>query len=189
MYQYVNARNDLRGSRTKSEIVIKMKRYNDLMHPFINRFERHHSMFYLDGRKMWRIGNKQEAISLMELSALENPYDRQSWYELGRMYSSMQNNDKASRSYLRALDLCRSDIESSLGLVKLAIKFNDLTLFNKAMENYHNKLYKLFEEHYSDKILNFENKNAKRFWAAKCRQIDLYQSLLHEWDSKKQVKN
>lgn len=181
-YHYTDALGKLRTARVKSEIADRLQTYDEMKHPFMAKFERHHSIHHLESMKYWRLGDKDKALSLMNKSVEENPYNRQSWYELGQIYAKMEDNENAAMSFLQALDLYRDDVDSSIGLLKVAIQLNDKFLFEIASIYYKNKLFPSFQNHYKDDYLVSNNYKVKQNWRVQCIHIDTFQSLLENWE-------
>jgi len=182
MFNHKSDLDNLMFARKKSDIIANLDLYQKKKYPLTSRFYNHKNIQYLISNKYWRIGEKDKAISVMNQSIQEHPYDRNSWNKLGDMYSSQLDYKNAARSYLRALELYEEDVNSSIGLAKSSIIFNDEILFNKALENYQNKLYPFFESYYTDDAM--DKKTSQKFWRYTCGQIDSFQSLSQEWDTK-----
>ena len=177
-----NAYDNLRKSRSKTQIKTSLKAYESTHHPFMGKFVNHKSINSLIGTKYWKIGDKEKAISQLQKAVQDNPYDRVSWFELGNIYDKIGNRKNAIDSYIKAIDLYNNDIDSSIKLARIAIKLKDKNMFNRACAPYYNKLYYSFIRHYEEGYLTSDHNKIRQVWRTKCDQIDTYQNLIKEWD-------
>lgn len=185
-YSQVRLENHLNewNAVTKENFDDKLQDWDKYDMGYAPKFRRGKTILLFKANALWRFGKKHASVKVLEEAVSVNPYNRQIWLVLGNRYSQLKKYHKAAVCYENVLDLYHGEDDAYLGLCQIGLKLNNTRYFQKGIQGYYERALPAFESNYDDDYLTWDVPRIVKYWTDQCRDIDLYQSYLYQWQTK-----
>jgi len=173
------------SNRTNREL--QLTKIDNIYQPYLLEFINNKHILFTKSNLLWKLGDHEKAIDIMNECLEFHPYDYKNWIQLGDMYFETKNYALAKNAYFKSIDLFSKDYDAKIGLAKIALFEKDWKLFDESIAIYYEKLEPHIEKFYKE--TNWDSQNIKRirYWERTCSFQDQFldliitgQQLIHE---------